>query len=242
MYGPRAKWYLTLVSILRNRAAKLQTTKMKTTHFAVSALFVLTAFAPFTLADQVAFSFHGGTISISGALTVSGTATPGYDAITGITGTFTDTSEGISGAITGLYQPISYTAPPGGSPASTPAGISYDDTFYPAANSPNNCADYPFYGGYFDVYGVAFNVTGGFVGELWSDGNIPGVGLTYAAGDSNATTLLNLPNPTGADETMPVGVPGALNVAPEPGSLWMLGIGLLSLGVGLARRRKSAAV
>jgi len=215
---------------------------MKTTHFALSALVALTAFAPVTLADQYTFSFHGGGISTSGTLTVAGTAIPGYDAITDISGTFTDTTAGISGAITGLYQPISYTAPPGGSPVSTPAGISYDDTFYPGADSPHNCSDYPFYGGYFDVYGVAFNVTGGFVGALWSDGVIPGVGLTYAAGDSNASTLLDLPNPQGADHSAPVGVPGGLTVSPEPGSLYMLGIGLLGVGIGLARRSKRAAV
>lgn len=215
---------------------------MTRTYLAVSAVFALTALAPVTLADQVAFSFQGGGISTSGTFTVAGTSTPGYDAITGITGTFTDTTDGISGAITGLYTPISYLAPPAGEPVATPSGISYDDTFYPAANSPNNCSDYPFYGGFFDVYGVAFNIAGGYVGALWSDGNIPGVGLTYAAGDANATTLLNLPNPDGANQSEPVGVAGSLSVAPEPGTSLMLGMGLLSLVVVLRRRSKAAVL
>jgi hypothetical protein len=218
---------------------------MKTELFAFSALFALTAFAPVTLADQVNFSFNGGGISSSGAFTVSATSTPGYEAITGISGTFTDTTDGISGIITGLYKPISYTAPPVGSPASTGAGISYDDTFYPGADSPNNCSDYPFYGGVFDVYGVAFNVAGGYVGALWSDGNMPGAGLVYAAGDSNATTLLDLPNPDGSNQTLPVGVPGALvtnTAAPEPASLFMFGMGLLGLPAMWALKLKRKGV
>lgn len=167
---------------------------------------------------------------------MSETSAPGFYDITGISGTFTDNSVGISGAITGLYQPVSYTAPPAGTPVFTTSGISYDDTFYPAGNSPHNCADYPFFGGLFDVYGVAFDIAGGFVGALWSDGNIPGVGQVYAAGDSNATTLLDLPNPTGSDQSAPVGVPGQLTVSPEPGSLMLFGIGLA--GVFALRRSR----
>ncbi len=218
---------------------------MKKQILAFSAVAALTAFAPAIVADQVNFSFNGGGISSSGAFTVSATSTPGYEAITDISGTFTDANDGISGAITGLYKPISYTAPPAGPPASTPAGISYDDTFYPGANSPNNCADYPFFGGVFDVYGVAFDVAGGYVGAFWSDGNIPGAGLVYAAGDSNATTLLDLPNPDGSNQSLPVGVAGALvtsTAAPEPASLFMFGVGLLGLPAILARKRKQSAV
>jgi hypothetical protein len=216
---------------------------MKTEHLLLSALAAFVAFAPVTLADQVNFSFNGGGITGSGTLTVSSTSTPGYDAITGISGMFADTNDGISGAITGLYQPVSYVAPPVAAPAFTTSGFSYDDTFYPAGNSPNNCADYPFFGGVFDVYGVAFDIAGGNVGVLWSDGNMPGAGLVYAAGDGTATTILDDPNGHGDDQSLPTGMPVALvtSATPEPGSSFLFGIGLLGLVAILARKGKRTA-
>ena len=215
---------------------------MKKGYLVPVALLAVLAFAPDMPAEQVNFAFNGGGISSSGTFAVSSTSTPGVEEMTGITGTFSDTSARISGAITGLYTPVSYIAPPVGSPAFTTSGFSYDDTFYPNGDSPHNCADYPFFGGEFDVYGVAFNVAGGYIGALWSDGNIPGVGLVYAAGDSNATTKLNDPNPDGSDTTRPVGVPGSLvtsTVTPEPGSLFLLAIGLLGT-LGIVARKSTA--
>ncbi len=216
---------------------------MKKQNCVTSALAALLAFAPAALADTFNFAFSGGGISSSGTFTVSPSSTPGFDEITGISGSFKDTNDGISGAITGLYQPVSYTAPPAGNPAFTAAGFSYDDTFYPAGNSPNNCAGYPFFGGDFDVYGVAFDVAGGNVGVLWSDGNMPVRGLTYAAGDGNATTILDNPNAGGADPMLPTGVPVSLTASavPEPGSLFLLGIGLLGLIAIPARKSKRRA-
>ena len=189
---------------------------MKTLFLAFLTIGSILALAPIAQADQFNFSFSGGTISSSGWFTASPTATPGTYDITNIGGTFSDSSDGVSGAITGLYTPVSYSVPP----AFTSGGFSFDDTFWPAGNSPHDCSDYPFYGGDFDVYGLVFNVAGKYEGGLWSDGNIPNVGLVYGAGDATTTSILNNPN---QGSGVPVHL--AISAAPEPGSMFLLALG-----------------
>ena len=82
------------------------------------ALIIAVAIAPFASAATIDFSFNGGGITSSGTLTfvpapdsTSGVSTPGTNEITGITGTFTDSNDGVSGVITGLYTPLSYITP-----------------------------------------------------------------------------------------------------------------------------------
>ena len=224
---------------------------MKAKYIALFALAAAVAFAPAAMADSFNFSFNGGGISSSGTLTVSQSSSPGVDKITGISGTFSDANigtSGISGAITGLYTPVSYVSDTLATPgvAFTTGGLSYDDLFYPAGDSPAICYDinpitgkpeltYPFSGGQFDIFGVAFNVAGGYTAELWSNGDIPGKGLVYAAGLANGTKLIDNPN---AGTDAPPGEFGSLTTTPTPesGTLALFGIGLLGIAALWVRR------
>ena len=230
---------------------------MKKKFFAWLGLAAALAFAPAAFAAQInyAFSFDGDGISASGILHVGQQSTnssspPGYE-ITGISGTFSDTNVNVHGAITGLYGPASYVNNPlHPGFGHTSGGFSYDDLFYPGGDSPAVCFElvggvptlvYPFSGGVFDIYGVAFNVAGGYVGELWSNGEIPGLGLVYAAGLTDATGVVDNPN-AGPESPVPPGRFGALTVraVPEPGVLPLFGIGLLGMLALNARRRRNS--
>jgi hypothetical protein len=213
------------------------------------AVLTVLAVASLARAGTVDFAFSGGGITSSGLLTfvaapdgTSGVSTPGTYEITDISGTFTDSNDGVSGVITGLYTPISYITPLVEPVAFTTAGLSYDDLFFPGGNSPLDCPGYPFSGGDFDILGVAFNVAGGFVGEFFSDGNYPGFsGPVYAAADANSTTILDNPNPDGSLPE-PTGVVGAFDATavPEPGTLLFVALGLGALAIRFAGRAHRA--
>jgi hypothetical protein len=217
--------------------------KMKSHLIAALVLAAAVAFTSAAMANEFSFSFSGSGITASGTFTVSQTSTTGVDHITGIKGTFSDTNYGVSGAIVGLYQPVSYRSNTLATPgiAYTTGGLSYDDTFYPAGNSPAICYDivngkveltYPFSGGVFDIFGVTFNIAGpgGYVGELWSNGDVGYGPIVYAAGLANASGLVDDPN-SSPTSPIPPGRFGSLTVGavPEPGSLVLFGIGLLGL-------------
>ncbi|HLH01958.1 MAG TPA: PEP-CTERM sorting domain-containing protein [Bryobacteraceae bacterium] len=222
-------------------------------HYLLLGLSAALAIAPAAFADAFHFSFTGSGVTSSGTLWVSPSSKPGVDLVTGISGTFSDTNVGVSGAITGLYQPVSYVSNTLATPgvAFTTGGLSYDDTFYPGGNSPAICYElvngvptltYPFSGGAFDIFGVAFNIAGpgGYVAELWSNGDVGNGPIVYAAGLANATGIVDDPN-NGPGSTIPPGRFGSLTTSavPEPGSLLLLGLGLTGAGVlGEWKRRR----
>jgi len=194
-------------------------------------------------ADSVQFSFNGAGVSGAGTLTYTTQAggAGGAGAITGISGVFTDTNPGINGKpaivdaiITGLVPvnpvnplPQGVTAPDfsryviaNGVPGEHPSpSLSFDNTFYPDG-SPVVCTDYPFSGGFLDVYGVLFTTSTGHVVGLWSNGVQP-TGLDYGVAVADATNTYDY---------VAGGVNASAAAVPLPAAFWM---GLSTLG-GLA--------
>jgi hypothetical protein len=214
------------------------------------ALALATALAVSSVAraDTYNFSFSGGGLSGSGVIETSSAAVPGVPGavqITGITGTFSDTTAGITNALitglqaTGLPSPVN----PDGTflPPGTDV-FSYDNLLFPGGNSPAVCPPnpaeqpYPFGGGLLDIYGMLFNVEGGYSVDLWSNGVIPGFGLTYGVGDAFDGAKLNTFGEPFSGENASV----SIAATPEPGSFLLLGTGILGFAGSLARKLKRA--
>jgi hypothetical protein len=217
----------------------------------VTLFALVVAASPAAWASSYDFSFSGGGLSGSGIISVSSTPVPGVPGgyqVTGIQGVFSDATLGILNATiigvdaTSLPSNINSDGtfvPP--AVAADGTGFSYDNIFYPGGNSPAVCPppgvgdpepDYPFGGGLLDIYGLLFNVQGGYSVDVWSNGVIPGFGLAYGVGDSkNGVVLDTFGEPFS-------GTSVNFSEAPEPSSLLLLGSGIAGLGLAFARKRK----
>ena len=210
--------------------------------YSVAAL-ALAAMTAQANADTFQFSFDGGGVSGTATLTY-GTATdakyPQALELTGISGTFSDTNIGVFNAsLTGLEatnhaspEPTNLLAPADFSRFPVVVGtqhgsLNFDNLFYPGG-SPQSATDYPFHGGFLDIYGFLATIGDGRVVNIWSDGVGPGETIPdYGAAVATSAASLDY-------------IGGGVAITPEPGTLGLIATGLF--GAIMKRCSPSAEV
>jgi len=151
-------------------------------------------------AETYSYGFSGPGVSGLVNLTygTAGDATyPQALKVTGISGTMTDTNNGLSivnAAITGLVplavatpEVTNLLAPADFSKFYIASGsafgdYSYDNLFWPNG-SVQTASDYSAHGGFLDIYGLLFTIDGGYSVNFWSNGD-SGSGVDYGLGVS----------------------------------------------------------
>ncbi len=215
----------------------------------VSAALLLAASLPWQArAATFNFGFTGPGVNGSVILTY-GTATdakyPQAFEVTGISGAFSDTNNGlniVNAPITGIQslnraapEPTNLLAPADFSHFAVAAGLpsegggqflSYDNLFYPGG-SPPTATDYQVHGGFLDIYGLLFTVGNGRVVNVWSNGDFTGTGagpISYGVAVATPAVALDY-------------VSGEVSITPEPAALGLFGTGLVGLLVWTRARR-----
>ncbi|MGB7757084.1 MAG: PEP-CTERM sorting domain-containing protein [Salinisphaera sp.] len=212
---------------------------------ALATLLLLTSVQALATVAYLNFSGPGinGSLALTYGVATDATYGNAYE-VTGISGTFSDSNNGLNIAnenVTSLV-PINHATPEptnllaphdfsrfavaSGLPAQSNGYITYDNLFWPGG-SPQTASDYPFGGGLLDIYGLLFNLGGGKVVGLWSDG--------VAAPGSSGSAYYGVAVAT-KDRALDYVSPGVS--VPEPGSGLML---LTALGVLLVLGRRRLA-
>lgn len=213
------------------------------------------------------FSISGGGVSASGTLTGDYVTLTGFSdtvfAVTGASGSYSDSTDGLSGTITGVLPGKTYTDIPSTSnhDSINSTGVpfppsSYDNILYPNGNSPVVCNPvfYPFHGGQLDIFGLMLTLDlpgGPGLANIWSNGDLNDpsnpIGLDYGVSDGTLTTPGGTPLYTvsaylGNSNNYPTYSPSGIRFAavPEPSALLVLCTGIAALPVLRLRRKKRA--
>jgi hypothetical protein len=186
---------------------------------------------------------------VSGSLVVTfGPATdakyPNAFEITGISGTFTDTNNGLDivNAPVGPLKPVTHDTPEltnllaphdfsrfavaSGLPPQSNGFVTYDNLFWPGG-APPTASDFPGAGGFLDIYGLMFGIGSGIFVDLFDNGvGFGGYGVAVATADTALDYVSG----------------GVTASTPEPSTWAMMILGFVGLGfVGYRSSRKAAA-
>lgn len=170
----------------------------------------------------------------------------GYE-VTGISGMFSDSNNSLNivnasvGPLVAINnatpEPTNLLAPndfsrfavANGLPDQSGGFITYDNLYWPGT-APATASDYTVHGGYLDIYGLLFNIGGGIVVDLWSNGVFaPGTPADYGVAVATADNALDY-------------VSGGVMASPEPSTWAMLLLGFAGIGfAGYRSARRGAS-